>query len=124
MAISIVGPTEKQIENAILDYLKLRRIFAWKNETTGIYDPKKKVFRKKKSKHHMTGQSDILGIFCGRFLAIEVKKRGGYATKEQKEFMANIRRGGGFAFVARSVDDAERELHILSGGRIPYQGLR
>lgn len=106
--------TEKQIEVSILHYLKLKGIFAWKNDTTGIYSEKRGAFIKRHSKYHMTGQSDILGIFLGRFLAIEVKKPGNYPTANQREFMESVRKHGGIAFVARSIKDVEESLKLWS----------
>ena len=73
--------SEKEIENQILDFLSmLTSVYAWKNNTTGVYDPRKKVFRKLKG-HAIKGVSDILGVITleikgvklGLKLAIEVK---------------------------------------------------
>lgn len=102
--------TEKQIENSILSYLKARGVFCWKNETTGIWDPKRKVFRKKRSVHRMVGVADILGIYKGRFLAIEVKSAKGRLTKDQKRFGEMVIEQGGIFLVARSIDDVNAGL--------------
>jgi hypothetical protein len=103
-------PTEKQIENAILDYLALLPGCYWKNNTVGVYDPIKRVHRKP-GKHHRNGVSDILGVDgSGRFIAIEVKTPKGRVSDNQKLFIEDINRCGGKAFVARSVDDVRREL--------------
>lgn len=60
------------------------------------------------------GSSDIIGITPdGRFLAVEVKTKTGRATAEQIRFIDAVRRKGGVAGIARSVDDA---LSLLSGG--------
>lgn len=97
---------EKQTENQILNYLKLRGIFCWKNQSVGIYDAKRGVYRKSSNQHHIKGTSDILGILpSGHFLAIEVKNEKGYASPEQKEFIRMINHHGGIAFVARSLQD-------------------
>lgn len=55
----------------------------------------------------MRGSSDIIGI-CndGRFLAVEVKTKEGRVTDEQRTFIDIVRRKGGRAGVARSVDEA------------------
>jgi hypothetical protein len=57
------------------------------------------------------GSSDLIGWYNGRFLAIEVKSDTGRTTTEQDAFLAAVRRGGGLAGVARSVDEA---LQIIS----------
>ena len=109
--------TEKQIENAILDFLALlpNSVF-WKNNNTGVFDPIRKSFRKT-SRHHRNGCSDILGVLLdgntgiGKFVAIEVKTKTGRVSKNQKQFLEDVRNCGGIAFVARSVDEV-REILI------------
>ena len=114
--------TEKQIESAILDYLNLKRhCFAFKVNTTGVYDPTKKVFRTNKGKHLHNGTSDIIGVYKGRFFAIEVKRpktttqSKTYPTKAQKAFLEKVSACGGRGYVARSVDDAGNILLDLEG---------
>lgn len=96
--------TEKQIENEILNFLRVMGIYCWKNQSVGVFDPVKKVYRKSNNAHHIKGVSDILGIIHGRFLAIEVKSETGSCTSEQKLFLKTINDEGGVAFVARSVE--------------------
>lgn len=106
--------TEKQIENSILDYLSLiPNCFAWKNQTTGLYDPTKKVFRKSHSKHLINGVSDILGIYQGKMLAIEVKRPSNKKrTPAQNAFINSIVEKGGIAFYATSIDDVKKGLGL------------
>jgi hypothetical protein len=63
------------------------------------------------------GMSDVLGMttdhYGGRLLAIEVKRPTGRATADQVAFLETVRRNGGIAFIARSVDDVLRELQWL-----------
>tara|TARA_R100001510_G_C7638374_1_gene196230 strand:- start:136 stop:474 length:339 start_codon:yes stop_codon:yes gene_type:complete len=102
--------TEKEIENAILDYLAHIPGTYWKNNTVGVYDPVKKVHRKP-GKYHRNGVSDILGVdSSGRFIAIEVKALKGRLSENQKTFIDDINKHGGLAFVARSVDDVREHL--------------
>ena len=62
------------------------------------------------------GVSDIIGwTEGGRFVAIEVKAPRGRVTDEQKAFLDLVRRSGGLAGVARSLDDARAILE----GRTP-----
>ncbi len=104
----VKAPTETDTVRAILEWLALRRVFAWRNNTTGVYDPTRKCFRKFTG---MKGVSDILGVLPGgRLLAIEAKKKGGYPTPEQRAFIEAVNDAGGLAFVARSVDDVETRL--------------
>ena len=52
------------------------------------------------------GSADLVGIVDGRFFALELKAPGGRVAPEQEQWMALVRRGGGFACVVRSVDEA------------------
>lgn len=121
---------EKQIENSILEYLHLKGLYCWKNQSVGIYDPTKKAFRRK-SKYDKNGVSDILGILPnGTLLAIEVKldntptTKKTYPSKEQKEFIENINNNKGIAFVARSVRDVELVLVKILGPKFACNGQR
>ncbi len=99
---------EQVIETQIRTYLSLKRIFHWKAKTVGTYDEKLGRFRK--SAGYMKGISDILGIFNGRLLAIEVKSAVGRLSPAQVIFQDEVRRHGGIAFVARSVSDVQAAL--------------
>ena len=62
------------------------------------------------------GVSDLIGwTEGGRFVAVEVKGPRGRITDEQAAFIELVRRSGGLAGVARSVDDARAILE----GRAP-----
>lgn len=60
----------------------------------------------------MAGISDLIGIYKGRFVAIEVKtpdnKKG--TTKLQDWFIEQVNSCGGLGFVARSVEEIETKL--------------
>ena len=104
-------PSEKEIENSILDYLQTQKGFFWKNNTVGVYDPVKKTFRRQ-SKYCINGVADILGVDATvRFVAIECKSKRGKTSKAQDYFLQMVSKSGGKSFVARSVDDVKRELH-------------
>lgn len=94
---------EKEIETQILNVLKIKGLFFFKNNTTGIYDPVKKVFRKKMNKYAINGVSDILGCVDGRFVAIEVKSKNGKTTLDQKIFQNFINENGGLAFTTNNL---------------------
>lgn len=108
--------TEKQIENEILNFLKTMGVYCWKNQSVGIFDPVKKVYRKPNNPHHIKGVADILGIIQGRFLAIEVKSDKGLISTEQKIFLKHINEEGGIAFVARSVEQVILNLKAFFPG--------
>lgn len=105
---------EQKIKNEILSYLSsLSGGFFFPIDSTGIYDPVKRVFRRKNSVFHIRGVSDILGVYKGRPLAIEVKSKVGVVSDYQKSFIERFIQAGGVAFVARSLDDVKTHLDAL-----------
>lgn len=89
--------SEKEITNQIRSLLRQFGIFHWKawqglGSTPGV--------------------PDILGVYKGLFLGIEVKTLRGKLSPHQENFIAKIKDEGGIAFVARSVDDVIRELDL------------
>lgn len=100
---------EKDIQKAIKDYLTLLGIYCWKQGNAGIFTGNGD--KQRWIPTGLKGVSDILGI-CkdGRFLAIEVKRHGGKVSPEQSLFQENIRRHGGVAFVAYSLDDVKENI--------------
>lgn len=101
---------ETQLQKAIARFLGLHGVFCWVNRNSATYDRTTGRWRKGTA---IPGISDILGILPGgRFLAIEVKMPKKYPTPEQRMFLADVNRKGGLGFVARSIDDAIRELGL------------
>lgn len=52
------------------------------------------------------GSADLVGIFRGRFVCLEIKTPTGRQTDEQRRFEALITSKGGIYAVVRSVDEA------------------
>lgn len=104
LQLKIPEPLEKDIQKSILEYLEAKRIFCWKEASTGVMvgDPNNPRFMP----IGLKGKSDILGILKGgRFLAIEVKRPSGRLSEAQVEFLQNVNLNGGLGFVAHSIDD-------------------
>lgn len=99
---------EKVIQTQILNYLEGEGVFCWRNNTGGF---------KKDNGHFYSfgkkGSGDIIGIYKGRFLSIEVKNEKGRVSDSQKEFIKKVNDEGGIAFVARSVEVVENYLKSL-----------
>lgn len=93
---------ESVVLRSCLDYLAIRGIFAYRQNTGAAVTESGSFVR-----FGLQGGSDIVGILPGgRFLAIECKRsRGGRITQEQANYLAEINRHGGLAMVVRSVDD-------------------
>ena len=99
---------ETEIQKACLEWLQWQGYLAWRNNTAGIYDQKKGVYRF----HGMKGVSDILCCLPpdGKLLAVEVKAPRGKPTEYQKEFLDKVNDAGGIGIVVTSVDDLEKAL--------------
>lgn len=54
----------------------------------------------------MAGLPDLIGVWRGRFIAVEVKMPGNHPSKIQEHVIGKIRAAGGRAIVAHSVPEA------------------
>ena len=90
--------TEAETTKAIRNLLRLLGVWHYKNFSGPMQYPK--------------GISDILGIWEGKFLAIEVKTKIGRVSTHQVKFIDSVNNAGGLAFVARSVDDVIDKLGV------------
>lgn len=59
------------------------------------------------------GSADLIGILAptGRILAFEIKTAKGRAAEKQQLFLELVRKRGGFACIARSVEEAAAALN-------------
>lgn len=97
--------SETAVQKQILAYLEVRRILVWRNNTRWVRIGGRLV------QFGMTGASDIIGCLPdGRFLAIEVKRKGEKPTPEQLAFLSRVAQAGGVALVAYSLDDVIQGL--------------
>jgi Holliday junction resolvase len=87
----------------VLDYLKARRVLAIRINTGGVM----RGGRWTKSPNVTKGVSDILGIYLGAPIAIEVKSAKGKLSLDQEKFLTSWKENGGKICVARSVKDVE-----------------
>jgi len=97
---------EKDIQKAIIDYLRLKKCLVFKHHSTGftMKDGEARAFR-----YGDKGIADIIGCLpSGRFLAIEVKRPGGKMTPEQDKFLLEVNLHGGLGLLATSIDDVSK----------------
>jgi hypothetical protein len=107
--------SEKQIETEILFRLnQIKDCYAWKNHTTGIFDPRRGVFRKLGG-YAIKGVSDIIGIYKGKMLCLEVKSATGKLRPEQQKFLERMKDLGAITGVVRSWPEAQRALDEIAG---------
>ena len=95
--------SERNIQALILMALSEAGCLVWRQDTGAYKAPDGRLIRYGLCK----GSSDVIGVALdGRFLAVEVKTAVGRVRPEQEAFIAAVRRSGGRAGVARSVDEA------------------
>jgi hypothetical protein len=104
MAIQKLKQLEKEIQLGICDYLALRKHFFWRQNTMPVYDSTKQMYRPM-PRYSLNGVPDILLIYKGRFIGLEVKRPGGSQSDNQKEFERRTKEAGGEYYIVTSLDD-------------------
>jgi hypothetical protein len=94
------------LTKAAIHYFSAKGFECWRQNSAGLYDPTKKVFRSNSTKK---GISDIIGFHkhTSQFLACEIKIGKDKLRPEQTEFLRQVEKAGGVALVIHSVDDLE-----------------
>jgi penicillin-binding protein-related factor A (putative recombinase) len=103
---------ETWVRNAICSWLRLHKALVFIHDSVGIYDPVRKTFLRNFNPYRIPGVSDLIGIWRSKFLAIEVKSQTGRLKEHQARFLSLVNEHGGIAFMARGIEDVERELRL------------
>ena len=95
---------EKQIQSAILEYLTLKGIFHWRNNSGAM-----------KTEHSFVrfgavGSPDIFALKHGILYGIEVKRPKGKVSEAQKNFGESMVQHGARYMIAYSLDDVRKVL--------------
>lgn len=100
----------------------IEHCYAVKINKTGIYDPKKKVWRKTNNPHSPNGIHDIIFCYKSFFGSIEVKAPGRKpkASEDQLRFMSNIHESQGWSIVSNDLFDLKARF-ISHFGAITYK---
>ena len=104
MKLKISEPKEKEIQQAIIQYLQLKRIFVKRlnvggmiNHSTGAYILNPNTPR---------GIADLLVVDEGHTIFLEIKTRKGKQSENQKIFEVEAKQAGADYFIVRSLDEA------------------
>ena len=92
--------TEKQTQKACIEYLTLKKIFFWRQNSGG--------FKTESGHFYSMGIVGAPDIFCGikgQCIALEIKDVHGKQNDNQKLFQQNLERAGGRYYIIRSLDD-------------------
>ena len=95
----------------ILNWFFEHKIFAWRQNTGGMYDPVKRIYRAS----NKVGITDIIAILPphGQFLGIEVKTGKDKLRLEQAGFIKNIFSMGGEVLVVKNLDDFFNQVRVI-----------
>ena len=103
---------ETQLVKMILQYLHLKGVFAFRNNT-GMHISEYKGTRRA-VRFGQPGSADILGVIKhGRALAIEAKVKPNKPTVTQAAWLQRFSEAGGLAIIAYNLDDVEKWEHVL-----------
>lgn len=97
------GNPEGQVQKACMDWLKLHRVFHYRQNNLPTPMPDG-TFRPV----HFRGLPDCVAIIAGRYIGIEFKSDIGRQSEDQKFFEERCKASGGLYFLIRSIDDMER----------------
>lgn len=109
-------PLEKDVQNTICEYLKLHNYFFWRNNNTPIFGKNNggKMTYRAMGKYAMKGLPDIIIIFKGKFIGIEVKRQGINALRpEQQAFQDTCIAHGAIYLVVHSLEELTDNLKFI-----------
>lgn len=91
--------SEHSIQASILDYLKLKGVFAYRNNVGAVKIGKRFI------RFGMPGAPDIVAVVSGHYFGIEVKKPGKPLSDAQQAFCDVLRAAGGTYVIATCLED-------------------
>ena len=91
-----------------LERVLTKEALAWLNDL-----PQSHFFKVHGGPYQSTGISDLIGVFRGQFVAIELKVGYNTATPRQKWFLGKITEAKGAATVCRSLDEVKQVMRAL-----------
>jgi len=96
---------ETDVQRAILDYLALKRIFHYRNNSGAFKRDDGHFYR-----FGALGSPDIVCVVNGQYVGIEVKAPGGKQSEHQKEFQRQLEAAGGRYIIVHSIDDVLAQI--------------
>lgn len=97
---------EKEIQKVISDYLSLKRIFFYRNNSGAFRSEGGGFYR-----FGATGSPDIVAVIKGNYIGIEVKTEKGRMSPGQKMFQENLEKAGGIYLLVRSLNELIDKLN-------------
>jgi hypothetical protein len=91
---------ESVVQAQITQYLLLKGIFHYRNNSGGFRDGNNHFYR-----FGAVGSPDIICVVEGRFIGVEVKAPGGKQSDNQISFQKRLEGAGGKYLLAHSLED-------------------
>lgn len=96
---------ELTLQREIWEYLTAKGVFCWID-----FQPMTPGWNQRHRHKSSVGVSDIVGVYKGKPLAIEVKVKAKKGTPKQEEFLERMRIEGGLGFIARNLDEVDEGM--------------
>lgn len=95
---------ESDIQFSICEYLALRKVFFWRQNTVPVFH--KGEYRRMPA-FSRNGVPDIIVVKDGQFIGLEVKTPKGRQSDVQKEFENELVAAGGVYNIVTSIEDVQ-----------------
>ena len=89
------------LTRCVVEYIRLRGGFASRINSTGVYNQKLKKYIPGTSRR---GLADVMGVYRGKSLHVEIKIGRDKQSEHQKRVEAEVIRSGGLYFIARDFE--------------------
>lgn len=91
---------ENKLINCCLEYLKIKRIFHYRQNTGAFVREPNQFYR-----FGTKGAPDIIAVINGKYVGIECKVSGNKQSDNQIEFEKNLKQAGGLYWLIYSLED-------------------
>lgn len=95
---------EGAVLSAVCEYLLYKHYSFWRMNNGGVFNPTRGAFMPA-PKYGMKGVSDLIMLYNGRAIFLEIKSPVGKQSPDQKNFQTYVEHAKCKYFVIRSIDD-------------------
>jgi len=97
--------SESKVVAACLDYLRIKNIFAYRQNSGAMKTEAGGFIR-----FGSVGAPDIIAVIKGKYVGIECKFRNGKQSQNQKNFQEDLEKAGGRYLLVYGVDELAEKL--------------
>ena len=99
-----MGKPANAIAEPVIEYLRARGAYVWRNISGGRYQGSASGQRRFVA-FGAPGISDVMAVYRGKFLAIEIKAGRDLMTDHQRKFAEGVQSAGGLFVECRALGD-------------------